>query len=46
MQYQLRDKDPATLLIAQEMVVKIDRNMQYSGKSNIPGYTRALIPHK
>ena len=46
MQYQLRDKDPTTLLIAQEMVVKIDRNMQSSGKSNIPGYTRALIPPK
>ena len=46
MQYQLRDKDPTTFLIAQEMAVKIDRNMQSSGKSNIPGYTRALIHPK
>ena len=46
MQYQLRDKDPTTLLIAQEMAVKINKNMQSSGKSNIPDYTRALIPPK
>ena len=46
MQYQLRDKDPTTLLIAQEMVVKMDSNKQSFGKSNILGYTRALIPPK
>ena len=46
MQYQLKDKDPTTLLIAQEMAVKIDRNMQSSSKSNIPSYTRAFIPPK
>ena len=46
MKYQLRDIDPATLLIAQEMAVKIDKNMQSSSKSNIHGYTRALIPPK
>ena len=28
------------------MAIKIDKNMQSSGKSNIPGYKRALIPPK
>ena len=28
------------------MAIKIDKDMQSSGKSNIPGYTRALIPPK
>ena len=46
MQYQLKDKDSNTLLISQEMAVKTDRNMQFSGKSNIPRYTRAIIPPK
>ena len=46
MQYQLIDKDPTTLLIAQEMPVNIYWNMQYFGKSNILGYIRALIPPK
>ena len=46
MQYQLRDKDPTTLLMAKEMAINIDRNMQSFGKSNIPGNTRALIPPK
>ena len=46
MQYQLKDKDPTTLLIAQEMTVKIDQNMQSSVKSNSHGYTRVLIPPK
>ena len=32
--------------MAQEMAIKIDRNMQSSGKSNIPRYTRVLIPPK
>jgi hypothetical protein len=40
MRYQLRDKEPTTLKIAQEMAIKIDRNMQSSGKSNLPGFTR------
>ena len=31
---------------AQELAIKIDQNMQALGKSNIPGYTRALIPPK
>ena len=46
MQYQLRDKDPTTLQMAREMAIKTDRNMQSSGKSNIPKYTRALMPPK
>ena len=38
--YQLRDKEPADLKTAQELAEKIEKNMQSSGKSNIPGYTR------
>ena len=41
MQYQIRDKEPTTLLQAQELAVKIDRNMQSSGESNRPGYSRS-----
>ena len=41
MQYQIRDKEPTTLLQAQELAVKIDRNMQSSGESNLPGYSRS-----
>ena len=41
MQYQIRDKEPTTLLNAQEMAVKIDRNMQSSGESNLPGYSKS-----
>jgi hypothetical protein len=40
MRYQLRDKEPTNLKIAQEMATKIDKNMQASGKSNLPGFTR------
>jgi hypothetical protein len=39
LRYQLRDKDPTTLK-AQEVAIKIDRNMQASEKSNLPGFTR------
>ena len=46
LRYQLRDKEPSDLKKAQELAVKIDQNMQALGKSNIPGYTRALIPPK
>lgn len=38
--YELRDKEPTSLANAQSMVIKIERNMQASGKSNIPGFTR------
>ena len=37
-QYQIRDKEPATLLLAQGLAIKIDKNMQSSGESNIQGY--------
>ena len=38
--YELRDKDPTTLASAQSMAIKIERNMQASGKSILPGFTR------
>ena len=40
LRYQLRDKEPTDLRTAQELANKIENNMQSSGKSNIPGYTR------
>jgi hypothetical protein len=40
MRYQLRDKEPTDLKTAQETAIKIDKNMQASGKSNLPGFTR------
>jgi hypothetical protein len=40
MRYQLRDKEPTNLKVAQETANKIDKNMQASGKSNLPGFTR------
>ena len=43
--YQLRDKEPADLKTAQELAEKIETNMQSSGKSNIPGYTRGNSSH-
>ena len=36
----MRDKEPTDLKNAQELAEKIGKNMQSSGKSNIPGYTR------
>ena len=43
LRYQLRDKDPVDLKTAQDLAEKIERNMQSSGKSNIPGYTRGTL---
>ena len=40
LRYQLRDKDSTDLKTAQDLAEKIGKNMQYSGKSNILGYTR------
>ena len=40
LRYQLRCKEPGDLKIAQELAEKIEKNMQSSGKSNIPGYSR------
>jgi hypothetical protein len=38
--YELRDKKPTSLANAQNMAIKIERNMQASQKSNIHGFTR------
>jgi hypothetical protein len=38
--YQLRDKEPPNLKATQDIAVKIDKNMQASGKSNLPGFSR------
>ena len=40
-QYQIRDKEPTTLLQSQNLYIKIDKNMQSSGESNLQGYSRA-----
>ena len=45
LRYQLRDKDPVDLKTAQDLAKKIERNMQSSGKSNIPSYTRGNISY-
>ena len=46
MQYQIRDKELADLLQAQEMAIKIDLNMQSSGESNLHSYSRSSTPFK
>jgi len=38
--YKLRDKEPSNLKEAQKLAIKIEKNMQVSGKSNLPGFTR------
>jgi hypothetical protein len=40
MRYALRDKDPQICQAAQEMALRIERNMLEARKSNIPGFTR------
>ena len=45
-QYQIRDKEPTTLLEAQGLAIKIDKNMQSSGESNLLGYSRPSTPFK
>ena len=40
MKYQIRDKEPTNLKDAQDKAIKIDKNMQAAGKSNIPGFSR------
>ena len=40
LRYQLRDKEPTDLKAAEDIANKIDKNMQASGKSNLPGFTR------
>ena len=44
LRYQLRDKEPADLKTTQELAEKIEKNMQSSGKSNIPSYIRETLP--
>ena len=46
MQYHIRDKEPTTLLNAQELEVKIDQNMYPSGESNLPSYSRSSTTSK
>ena len=43
MRYQLRDREPTTLHGAMETAKKIDKNMQASGKSNLPGFSRNSV---
>jgi hypothetical protein len=43
MRYQLRDKEPTYLKVAQEMATKIDKNIQSYEKSNLPGFIRGSI---
>ena len=38
--YQLKYKEPTYLKDAQKKAIKIERNMQASGKCNIPSFTR------
>jgi len=38
--YQLRDKEPTNLKVAQETTNNIDKSMKASGKSNLHGFTR------
>jgi hypothetical protein len=40
MRYRLRDKEPTNLKSDQETTIKMDKNMQASVKSNLPGFTR------
>jgi hypothetical protein len=40
MRYALRDKDPQTLPEAQEMAVRIEKNMLEARKSNVPDFNR------
>ena len=42
MRYQLRDKDPTNVREAQDKAIKIDKNMQDSGKSNVLGFSREI----
>jgi hypothetical protein len=40
MRYQIKDKEPSNIKVSQETPIQIDKNMQSSGKSNLPGFTR------
>lgn len=38
----LRDIEPTSLASARSIAIKIEKNMQASGKSNIHGFTRGI----
>ena len=38
--YELRDKEPSNWKEAPKFAIKIEKNMQVSGWSNLPGFTR------
>jgi len=42
MRYKLIYKEATNIKVAQEMTNNIDKNMQASGKSNLPGFTRGI----
>src|SRR5713101_3568451 len=44
MRYQLRDKEPTNFREAQDKAIKIDKNMQDSGKSNVLGFSKYSPP--
>jgi len=44
MRYQLRDKEPTTVREAQDKAIKIEKNMQDSGKSNVLGFSKGTPP--
>ena len=44
MRYRLRDKEPTNVREAQDKAIKIDKNMQASGKSNVLGFSKGSPP--
>ena len=38
--YQIRDKEPTDLRDAEEKFIKIEKNMQVAGESNVLGFSR------
>jgi hypothetical protein len=42
MRYLLRDKEPINIKLSQEMAIKMDKNMQASSKSNLPGFAKGI----
>ena len=42
MRYQLRDKEPTNVREAQDKAIKIDKNIQDSGKSNVLGFSKEV----
>ena len=44
MRFQLRDKEPTNVREAQDKAIKIDKNMQASGKSNVLGFSKGSLP--